>query len=207
MNMVRYWFFSFVFVSIAIAICYFFVDRPLALFVHTAIGNHVSFVRLSHIPDPLIPLSVVVFISLGFWRLLGKKLSKVQATALVCSISVVMAEATKNQLKFIFGRTWPETWVANNPSFIHGGVYGFNLLHGGVGYASFPSGHMAVTGAIISVLWLSYPKLRLAYGLLAVLVAVGLVGANYHFVSDIIAGAFVGASIGWMCKLCSPPGE
>ena len=35
--------------------------------------------------------------------------------------------------------------------------------------------------------------------MLAVLaVAIGLIGANYHFVSDVIAGGFVGISSGWM---------
>ena len=29
-------------------------------------------------------------------------------------------------------------------------------------------------------------------------VAVGLVGADYHFLSDVIAGSFLGASTGWM---------
>jgi membrane-associated phospholipid phosphatase len=29
-------------------------------------------------------------------------------------------------------------------------------------------------------------------------VGVGLIGANYHFLSDVIAGAFIGISIGWM---------
>jgi membrane-associated phospholipid phosphatase len=39
-------------------------------------------------------------------------------------------------------------------------------------------------------------------------VAIGLIGANYHFLSDIIAGAFVGVSTGWMAtalwKACRP---
>jgi membrane-associated phospholipid phosphatase len=29
-------------------------------------------------------------------------------------------------------------------------------------------------------------------------VAIGLIGATYHFLSDFIAGAFVGVSTGWM---------
>lgn len=29
-------------------------------------------------------------------------------------------------------------------------------------------------------------------------IAISLIGANYHFLSDIIAGAFVGVSTGWM---------
>jgi membrane-associated phospholipid phosphatase len=116
----------------------------------------------------------------------------------LCSISLIVTETIKNGLKFAFGRLWPDTWVANNPSFIHDGAYGFNFFHGGPGYAAFPSGHTAVTCAVISVLWMLYPRWRPLYGATVLAVAVGLIGANYHFISDVIAGGFVGTSIGWM---------
>jgi membrane-associated phospholipid phosphatase len=109
-----------------------------------------------------------------------------------------MAESIKNQLKFIFGRLWPETWVLNNPSFIRDGAYEFDLFHGGAGYASFPSGHTSMTCAVISVLCILHPKLRALYLLVVLAITVSLIGANYHFLSDIIAGAFVGISTGWM---------
>jgi membrane-associated phospholipid phosphatase len=32
-------------------------------------------------------------------------------------------------------------------------------------------------------------------------VAIGLIGANYHFLSDVTAGGFVGVSSGWMLTL------
>ena len=72
---------------------------------------------------------------------------------------------TKSQLKLVFGRTWPDTFRDNNPSFLHDGVYGFNFFHGGHAYASFPSGHTAVTCAVISVLWIYYPAWRRLYAL------------------------------------------
>jgi membrane-associated phospholipid phosphatase len=48
------------------------------------------------------------------------------------------------------------------------------------------------------VLWIYYPAWRALYVLAVLAVATGLIGANYHFVSDVIAGAFVGVSSGWM---------
>ena len=56
----------------------------------------------------------------------------------------------------------------------------------------------AVTCAVISVLWIYYPAWRWLYVLAVLAVALGLIGANYHFVSDVIAGGFVGISSGWM---------
>jgi hypothetical protein len=62
----------------------------------------------------------------------AKPTSKLYATLVTCSISLVVAEVAKNQLKYDFGRTWPETWVNNNPSLIGNGAYGFNFFHGGI---------------------------------------------------------------------------
>jgi membrane-associated phospholipid phosphatase len=117
---------------------------------------------------------------------------------MTCSISLIVAEAAKNQLKYDFGRTWPERWINNNPSLISNGAYGFNFFHGGPGYSSFPSGHMTVICAVTSVLWIYYPKLRVLYALVVAAIALGLLGADYHFVSDIIAGVLLGTVTGWL---------
>ncbi|MGH6683513.1 MAG: phosphatase PAP2 family protein, partial [Pseudolabrys sp.] len=184
--------------AVAVVICYLWLDRPLALFVHSQAAHRETFERLTHIPDLLIPFAATVFVALGLWALAGRPMSQAVTAAALCSISLIVAETIKSGLKFTFGRLWPDTWVQNNPSFIHDGAYGFNFFHGGAGYASFPSGHTAATCALISVLWILYPKLRSLYVLIVLAVAVGLIGANYHFLSDVIAGGFVGSSTGWM---------
>ena len=74
----------------------------------------------------------------------------------------------------LFGRTWPATWTNNNPSLLRDRVYGFNCFHSGHGYSSFPSGQ---TAAVLAV-------------------GIVLTGANFHFLSDVIAGGFVGISSG-----------
>jgi membrane-associated phospholipid phosphatase len=195
---IQRWLLSLVVTAFVIVLSYLWIDRPIALFVHVHISGHEAFAQLTRIPEPFIPLAVVTFLALGLRNLAGRPLSKNYTTALICSTSLIMADVIKNQLKFIFGRLWPETWVLNNPSFVHDGAYGFNLFHGGAGYASFPSGHTSVICAIISVLWILHPKLRALYLLLVLAITVGLIGANYHFLSDIVAGAFVGVSTGWM---------
>jgi membrane-associated phospholipid phosphatase len=198
MTAIQRWFSSLAATAVAVVIAYLWLDRVIALFAQGRLVQHDTYAQLTHIPDPFMPLAIVIFVSVGLLALSGRPLAKIPATALLCSVSVIVAEATKNQLKFVFGRTWPDTWIQNNPSFIHDGVYGFNPFHGGPGYMSFPSGHLSQTCAVISVLWIIYPKWRALYALVVLAVVVGLVGANYHFLSDIIAGAFVGISTGWM---------
>jgi membrane-associated phospholipid phosphatase len=184
----------------AVLVSYLWLDRPIALWAndHFWRPHRGILVRLGHIPDPLIPLAVVGFVLLGLRALLGRSFSKFQATIFVCSVSVIVAETIKNLLKFTFGRTWPETWVENNPSFIHGGSYGFHFMHGGAAYQSFPSGHMGASCTVLAVLWICYPRLRWLYAIAGLAVGAGLVAADYHFLGDVIAGAFVGISTGWM---------
>ncbi len=66
---------------------------------------------------------------------------------------------------------------------------------------SFPSGTATISAAIVATLWLAAPRLRLPSLFLAVLVCSAVVVTNGHWVSDVIAGAFLGASIGWMTVL------
>jgi membrane-associated phospholipid phosphatase len=186
--------------SLAVVISYMWLDRPIAFLAHSQFSmvHHSFFWGLSWIPNPLISIAVVVSLAIGFKALVKRAISSNYAAAFVCSSSVLFGEAMKALLKLIFGRTWPESWIGDNPSFIRDGVYGFNFFHGGPWYQSFPSGHMAAVCAVISVLWFWHPKWRLLYMFLVTVVAVGLVGANFHFLSDVIAGSFVGVSSGSM---------
>lgn len=198
MTAIQKWLVSLAATILATVVSYLWVDRPIALMVHAYTIHRETFSAISHIPDPLVPLAVVIFAALGLLAMSGRPLSKTQTAVVLCSISLIIAETTKNLLKYVFGRTWPETWFQNNPSYVRDGDYGFNLFHGGSGYASFPSGHSAVTCAVVTVLWVFYPKLWPLYSVVVLAVAIGLIGENFHFLSDVIAGAFVGASIGFM---------
>jgi membrane-associated phospholipid phosphatase len=198
MTAMRKWLLALLVTSAAVPACYFWFDRPVASWAHVEFPRQAAFVALTYIPDPLLVIAVVIFVLLGLKSFLGKPLSSWQMLILLCSVSVTMTEATKNELKFVFGRYWPDTWIHNNPSFIHDGAYGFHFFHGGAAYGSFPSGHTAIACAVASVLWIGCPKLRVLWALAVLAVVVGLIGADYHFVGDIIAGAFVGSTIGWM---------
>jgi membrane-associated phospholipid phosphatase len=141
---------------------------------------------------------IVLFAAVALCVVSGRALSRFATVIVLCGASLAIAQAVKDQLKFAFGRTWTETWVRNNPSFIRDGVYGFNPFHGGPGFAAFPSGHMTAICAVMSVLWICYPKFRLVYAICMAVVAIGLVGADFHFLGDVIAGAFLGIWTGWL---------
>jgi membrane-associated phospholipid phosphatase len=106
---------------------------------------------------------------------------------MLSGISLAVAVIIKDELKYAFGRTGPGD-----------DVFGFFPFHGGPGYASFPSGHATAICAVITVFWICYPRFRPLYALCVAAVTVGLVGENFHFLSDVIAGGFLGISAGWL---------
>jgi membrane-associated phospholipid phosphatase len=187
--------------AVTVAASYLWLDRPIAMLAHGTTTQSPIFAELTYLPEPLVPMSLLALFALGLWALAGQPLYKPHRVVLLCGVSLIVAESFKSELKYIFGRTWPETWVNGNPSLIHDGVYGFNFFHGGPGYASFPSGHTTAACAVASVLWICYPRLRALYGSVVGAVAIGLIGADYHFLSDIIAGGFVGTTTGWFAVL------
>lgn len=206
MGRLQGWLIAFICMVVVVAASYGFVDRPVALYAHAHLTQYGIFDALTRLSEYLAIASVIVFVLAGLRSLVAAQWARWQGALLLCAISLTVAESVKDELKFVFGRTWPETWVNNNPSLIGNGALGFNFFHGGAGYASFPSGHTTAVCAVTAVLWFAYPRLRPLWALAVLLVVVGLIGADYHFVSDIIAGGFLGASAGWMTVLIADSG-
>lgn len=71
-------------------------------------------------------------------------------------------------------------------------------LHGGL---RWPSGHTASNVALVSALYAFYPE-QLWIALIgypyALAVGVGMLEGDYHWLSDVIAGALIGHIIGWV---------
>ncbi len=195
------WIVSFAITIVLVVVSYEWLDRPIAFFVHAEFHGMAAFPLLTRIPEWLSSLAVVAFLIIGLRMLTDRPFSRLEVVILLSGISLAVAVSIKDQLKLLFGRTWPETWVNHNPSLIDTGAYGFHLFHGGQGYASFPSGHTTAVCAVISVYWVCYPRFRALYVPVVAAVVIGLLGADFHFLSDIIAGGFLGASTGWMTVL------
>lgn len=179
----------------ATVLCVLWVDRAAASWSHQHLKGYFLFDPLTHLVDPLLPAAVVGLAILGAARLsTGWRPGEGGRTVLAFCLAIVIAVALKEQLKVAFGRTWPETWVANNPSWISNRAFGFHPFHGGAGWTSFPSGHMTQMSAFAAVFWRRVRRLRWLAPVPLVLVGVGLLGANYHYVGDMVAGTFLGTA-------------
>jgi membrane-associated phospholipid phosphatase len=139
------------------------------------------------------PLAIFILLVLFVRRLAFRPFGKLDMVLFLSDVSIILAKLIMPPLKFLFGRTWPQY---ARPSLIGDGVYGFNFLHSGPGFESFPSGHMASISALITVFWICYPKYRPIYAAVIAAMAGGLIVGNYHFLSDVLAGSSVGFSTG-----------
>jgi len=105
---------------------------------------------------------------------------------LLVGTSLPLTFLIKSILKFVFGGITTRFWLVSPIA------REFHWFHGVDNYSGFPSGHMAVFAAIFLDLWKYYPRYRSVYGVLLFLLAMALISTNYHFLSDIVAGAYLG---------------
>jgi membrane-associated phospholipid phosphatase len=180
-----------------VTLSYFFADRQLAEVLRPHFAGIRQFVWLTYLAAPLTPVSLVLVSVIVLRGIVRRSLGPIELGILRGACAILIAGVLTYELKDVFGRTWPETWTNNNPSYFGDGVYGFFPFHGGLGYASFPSGHMTVIGALAGTLWFLWAPMRWLGVALALAVAIGLLGADYHWLSDVIAGSFAGVVTAW----------
>lgn len=190
---------------IALAVCtllvllgYFFIDRPVAFWVHDHGTNKIAPLKTITLAPPIVETWAPLIIALVAIRWSLGAVTKIEWTLFTAAVGLMVADEFRESISIIFGRDWPETWFNHNPSLIGNDAYGFNWFKGTNIYDSFPSGHMARTVAAAAVCWVAFPHLfvRSAGVAVSLIMAISLIGMNYHFVSDVIAGSFLGAIVG-----------
>jgi membrane-associated phospholipid phosphatase len=185
-----------------VALCYYFIDRPVAFFVHDNRLPEHAFLKWLTYPPPILQSWAPAALAALFVRRAWGPFRRWELALLAACVGMILADQFRDSLGYCLGRTWPSTWIEDNPSLIRDGAFGFHPLHGGEGYMSCPSGHTARTVALVAPFWVSWPRWRWALALAPAAVAVGLVGMNYHFVGDVIAGGLVGGVVGAYTARC-----
>jgi len=188
---------------LAVLICYFFVDRTVAYYVHDQHFSSDVAIKWLTYPPPLMQAWVPVMLVALMIRRVWGPFRRWEWALIAAGVAMVLADQFRETLAYTFGRYWPETWINNNPSLIQNGAYGFHPFHDSSAYGSFPSGHASRTLAVGAVVWVAYPKWRWAVVVVSFLLSAALVGMNYHFVSDVIGGAIIGSIVGvYTAKCC-----
>jgi len=187
-------------IFVLLVLCsYYYLDTRTALFVNRLWMSHARLAIFSaNIPDFL--FSIVCLITVIAWTayyyLTHKGIYDTHTRFFqLIAITIPLTFLLKSSLKHVVGRIDTRFWL------LHPGFKEFHWFHGGGYYTSFPSGHMAVFMALVIALWMFYPRYQSAYiGFLSVL-ALALIITNYHFISDVIAGAYLGFLVNYFTNL------
>lgn len=98
--------------------------------------------------------------------------------SLLISLSLVYC------MKILLGRARPELLADN--------IYGFYFMMQNHHYHSFPSGHAAVAICVFAPLFLNFPKFRIGWIVLPIVLSSSRILLNYHYPSDILASGMIG---------------
>ena len=180
-------------VGLALVICVFFVDRPLALWLHAHFhgsllesGANEAFRRV----DQLLPAVGVLVILLGAWFTVGKSAPGWLRHGVSGGLAAALSLGASLVLKFMIGRSQVY------PPFLRDGIYTFLLLHGRPDYGAFPSATMAGASAAIVGIHLRSMAERVTLVVATGVLAAALLVTNGHWLSDIIGGVCLGPVIG-----------
>jgi membrane-associated phospholipid phosphatase len=185
--------------TLAVVISYQYVDEWLARAVMDFLrSRHLSTLGTRRIPDLLFPLvciaTTAMWIDYFLLERSGRDGGK-RRFLLLAATSIPFAYLLKTLLQGFFGRRYTRSWLHNH------GSSGFAWFHGDGG---FPSGHMLVFTAFFVALWHYFPRYRIPSALAVFLLAAALIVTNYHFLSDIIAGTYLGIIVttaaGWFIR-------
>jgi len=188
--MFRRWLVALVLCAAAASLSIIYVDRTIADWAHQheVLEN---ILRSGPIQLPILQGVAVVLLFAG--GLGAKPSSEIRGSAWVAlQAGIAMACAMSLNiflLKPAFGRTVPWLYFAHNQ-------YAFHPFHASTLLGSFPSGHAVLVAALLSVIWILFPKVRPICIVAASGISAALILGEYHFFSDLIAGGFVGATVG-----------
>jgi membrane-associated phospholipid phosphatase len=180
-------------------LAYQFADRAWSSFAHATFHKPAwaeLLTKLGDVPAPLAWLGLLAVLVVFYS---GTPVTRRWRIVLAVGVATMLAAVGVLVAKHMCGRPWPETWLdGGNISWIRDKFFGFVPMHGGTDYTSFPSGHTARVSAPLAVLWQTLPRWRVAYAAPLIAVIVGLLVCDFHFVSDCVAGVYLGVACAWV---------
>lgn len=185
---VRIWLVWLLVCAAAVAVAFAEIDVPVADHLWN-VGRHLSPLDAAFGATVLLTLESAVVVALVIARLLRGHISRFGETLAIACLASICAYGINDQvLKPLFGVDVPAHVV-------QGAEHRFHFMMG-LRYSSFPSGHMVLAGAFAGVFMRLYRGSVRPLALLLLLAAALLVVGGWHFVSDVIAGTFLGVSAG-----------
>jgi membrane-associated phospholipid phosphatase len=172
------------FVLILCIVSIVFVDRPLAealkQIVHGPLESFFKAVtNLGRAELYMVPAALI-----GLWAWTHGK-DTIKRQALYVFVTLTASGAVELSVKYLLGRTRPKLWLENQEFTLHPLTHGWAVN-------SFPSGHFQASWAAMTALAVLFPRYSKVFFGLAIIVALSRVMLTVHWLSDAMAGAWVG---------------
>ena len=186
--LLRAWLLSFAACTAAAAFSFRHLDVPMAKYFWS-IGRFLHPLNKPFGASIILALEAAVILSLVLARLVRGHISQfAQVLAVACLASICAYGINSLVLKPFFG-------IPNPTAVLHGAAHALHLWKGSA-MSSFPSGHMVLSGAFAGVFMRLYRASTWPLAALLLIAAVLLVVGDWHFLSDVVAGSFLGLSAG-----------
>ncbi len=175
---------SLILVTIAAALSYGFVDRPVALACRGLDR------RIVDVFEWITAFGVSTGYLIGFFALyilfrFVVRRRRAARQALFLFVSTAAAGLAADVVKFVAGCARPKLYFEQD-------LYGMEFFRVSHEYTSFPSGHAATIFAAATALALIFPKWRPPLILFAAIVAASRVVIGAHYLGDVLVGAYIG---------------
>lgn len=180
-------------VGACVIACMALLDRPLALWLDHQFGGtalYAACVRGFQVVDGLGLAGVAILVVGGAWRTADAKAPQFVRRLVDALLAAGVMLALTLFLKWAIGRSQVD------PAFLRDHVYAFHPFRGGLDFRAFPSATMAVSSAFLFAWGVTRPRDRVAAGWVLSVLALAILVTNGHWLSDIVAGTFLGASFG-----------
>lgn len=172
-----------------VILCILYLDIPIALFIRDHLYANTRWAATTaDLPDLLLMVVLLSTFGACVLYLFRSRKGIFDEETWFAKELLWLAPASylaKALLKLAFGRSNTRYWLQDP------GIYGFHWFRIKRGCDGFPSGHMMVIVALLAALWRFYPKTRPFCIVTATLLGAALIATNYHFLSDVIAGAYL----------------
>ncbi len=190
----------FVLDALAVIASYAWLDRPVArLFAHIAPGTDAVFAFITRFGISTEYLVIAAILAAGYALAArrssdpARKRQHARHAWRAAFVFATMAGAglAGDILKPVFGRARPRL-------FLDDGIFGFTWHGAHAAYWSFPSGHAITIVSFAAAVYVIERRLWPLYAAAALLVMASRVVLDLHYVSDLLAGAFLAGTAAWL---------
>jgi len=183
MNNTRQWSLAAAIVILLSLLSYLFADLQTALWFH-ALQNTLLYKVFEKITLFGDSLAYLIGGSLLFVVLRNRNPIKAYVGLFLFS-TVAISGLSADLIKYIAGRARPKLYFNEH-------LYGFDFFRWEHAWTSFPSGHSATAFSVALLLAILYPRWRFAALFGGILIAFSRLVLAQHYISDVIAGSFLG---------------